>query len=298
INALESLLGATPRPDRVVVVDNGSGVDSVEQIKRWAAKLDAGFADGCADGEGSPSTEAWLTLLCAGRNLGFAGGNNVGLRYLATRTQTTHFLLLNNDATVALDYFARLSDALEAVPSSGIMGCTIFYFPDTERVWFAGGYEDRRRGVALHRCDIPSGSAPVPTEWVTGCAMLISRALYDAIGGLAECYYPIYCEDSDYSLHARRIGASVMLAPRAFVYHKLGATVGTSEVVPQVAYWQTKHRVFCVKRNYSPGERALAISYLCVAKPARSAMHLLRGERAMAFAICRGLWHGLRDSAA
>jgi hypothetical protein len=292
------LLGATPRPDRVVVVDNGSASESVDQIRHWAARLDESFACGRAD-DGEPQTaDAWLTLLCAERNLGFAGGNNVGLRRLASATQVTHFLLLNNDAMVAPDYFARLSDALKAAPETGIMGCTIFYFPDTERVWFAGGFEDRRRGVALHRCEVPSGSAPTPTEWVTGCAMLISRTLYDSIGGLAECYYPIYCEDSDYSLHARRIGASVMLAPRAFVYHKLGATVGTSEVVPQVAYWQIKHRVFCVRRNYSASERAVAIGYLCVAKPARSVMHLLRGERTMAVAICRGLWHGLRDSAA
>jgi GT2 family glycosyltransferase len=297
INAVASLLGSTPRPERVVIVDNGSSSNSVEQIKRWANQLDAGFAHGAADEQQSTASDAWLTLLCAGKNLGFAGGNNVGLRYLASQTQATHFLLLNNDATVAPDYFARLLEALQVAPDAGIMGCTIFHSPETERVWFAGGYEDRRRGVALHRYDIPSGSAPVPTEWVTGCAMLISRTLYDTIGGLAECYYPIYCEDSDYSLHARRIGATVMVAPRAFVFHKLGATVGTSEVVPQVAYWQTRHRLFSVRRNYSPGERALAIGYLCVAKPARSVMHLLRGEHAMAAAICRGLWHGLRDDA-
>lgn len=297
IVALESLLSATPRPDRVMVVDNGSSSESVTRLEHWATTTVPGFAYGDVGNDEARSADAWLTILCASTNLGFAGGNNVGLRGLATQRQLTHFLLLNNDAIVASDYFAQLADALRAAPDAGIMGCTIFHFPDTERVWFAGGFEDRRRGVALHRYEVPSGSAPVPTEWVTGCAMLISRSLYDVIGGLAECYYPIYCEDSDYSLQARAIGATVMIAPRAYVYHKLGATVGMGEVVPRVAYWQTRHRVFCVRRNYSASERAVAISYLCIAKPVRAAIHVLRGQHAMAGAICRGLYHGLRDSA-
>ncbi|MEO7041064.1 MAG: glycosyltransferase family 2 protein [Gemmatimonadaceae bacterium] len=292
---LASLLRATPRPAYVVVVDNGSHDHSVSQLSAWGATNNVSSETCDASLPYTFSPETWLRIILSSDNRGFAGGNNIGLAHLAHDTNTTHFLLLNNDALVAPDYFARLLEALTAEPDAGIMGCTIFHYPETNRVWFAGGYEDRLRGVALHRYEVPERPEPFATEWVTGCAMLISRTLYEAIGGLAECYYPIYCEDSDYSLQARTAGFGVVIAPRAHVYHKVGATVGTGEVVPRVAYWQTRHRVFSIRRNYSPAERVIAISYLCVAKPARATLLAVQGRGAMAAAILRGLVHGLRN---
>ena len=294
-DTLVSLLESNPRPAYVVVVDNGSHDDSGSRLSLWGAAHDViGETRDVAELHAFTS-EAWLRIILANENRGFAGGNNVGLAHLASDTDATHFLLLNNDALVAPDYFAQLDKALRVAPTAGILGCTIYHYPETDRVWFAGGYEDRLRGVALHRYEVPDGAEPFPTEWVTGCAMLISRSLYNAIGGLAECYYPIYCEDSDYSLRARAAGFGVLIAPRANVFHRVGGTVGTGELVPRVAYWQTRHRVFCVRRNYSRAERVIAITYLCIAKPARAAMLSIQGRRAMAGAILRGLAHGLRD---
>jgi GT2 family glycosyltransferase len=292
---LGSLLDSTVRPEYVVVVDNGSHDDSAARLTAWESVYSVTSETRDIAARHSFSRDAWLRIILAGENLGFAGGNNVGIEHLAHDTDATHFLLLNNDALVAPEYFARLADALKAAPEAGILGCTIFHYPETTRVWFAGGYEDRLRGVALHKYKVPDGAEPLATEWVTGCAMVISRRLYESIGGLAECYYPIYCEDSDYSLQARSAGFDVLIAPRAHVYHKVGATVGTGEVVPRVAYWQMRHRVFCIRRNYSARERMIAIGYLCLAKPARSAVLLIQGRAAMAGALLRGLFHGLRD---
>lgn len=297
-DALVSLLEASPRPAYVVVVDNGSHDDSASRLSLWGAAHHVIGETRDAAEMHTFAPQTWLRIILAKENRGFAGGNNVGLTHLATDTDATHFLLLNNDALVAPDYFVRLAEALWTAPDAGILGCTIYHYPETDRVWFAGGYEDRLRGVALHLYEIPDSDAPVPTEWVTGCAMAIAKTLYNAIGGLAECYYPIYCEDSDYSLKARAAGFGVMIAPRAHVYHKVGATVGMSNVVPRVAYWQTKHRIFCVRRNYSSAEGAIAIGYLCIAKPFRAALYLLQGRPAMSSALLRGLFRGLRDDAA
>ncbi|MFI5239372.1 MAG: glycosyltransferase family 2 protein [Gemmatimonadales bacterium] len=292
---LVSLASANPRPAYVVVVDNGSQDDSATRLSMWGSAHDVTTETLGITNLHDFAPATWLRIVLAARNLGFAGGNNVGMAHLAMDTAVTHFLLLNNDALVAPDYFAQLAIALRVAPDSGILGCTIFHYPDTDRVWFAGGYEDRLRGVALHSYEIPDTAAPFATEWVTGCAMLISRVLYNTIGGLGECFYPIYCEDCDFSLRARAAGASVLIAPRAHVYHKVGGTVGTGDVVPNVAYWQTRHRVFCVRRNYSTGERVVAITYLCIAKPLRAAAYALQGRREMGGAILRGLARGLRD---
>jgi hypothetical protein len=149
----------------------------------------------------------------------------------------------------------------------------------------------------LHRYERPEHESPHATVFVTGCAMLISRALYDAHGGLAECYTPIYWEDTEYSFRARKEGWRVMLVPAARVYHKVGATVGSEKTTPRVVFWQNRHRGYYVRRNYRGVDRVVAIMYLIVTKPARSLVELLRGRPSMGSAIFRGFVHGLIDDA-
>ena len=279
--ALQSLLVATPRPSRVVVVDNGSADESVPRLRAWIS-------------ENAPDTdgERWATLIEEPVNHGFSGGNNIGLAFLA-RTEVSHFLLLNNDATVAPDYFARIADAIRAHPDAALIGCVIHYHPDRDRIWFAGGREIPFRALMLHVYELPQSMEPQDTPFVTGCAMVISRALYDANGGLAECYNPIYWEDTDYSAQARANGWQVMLVPRARVFHKVGASVGGERITPRVAYWQNRNRGYYVRRNYHGFDRIAALVYLVMTKPARALVELLRGRPAMSSAILRGFARGL-----
>ncbi|MDQ2891381.1 MAG: glycosyltransferase family 2 protein [Gemmatimonadota bacterium] len=284
-SALESLLAATPPPARVIVVDNGSVDDSLTRLHEWRQRLQP---------SASPQTAtAWLTIVEAGQNLGFAGGNNVGLRELAASGDLSHFLLLNNDATVAPDYFARISDALVEFPDAALLGCVIFHHPARDKVWFAGGYEVPYRALMLHHYELPASKKPQETPFVTGCAMVVSRALYESQGGLAECYNPIYWEDTDYSFRARTNGWRVLLVPMARVFHKVSASVGSEKTTPRVAYWQNRNRGYYVRRNYRGVDRAVALSYLAVTKPARAVVEVLRGRPAMGSAILRGFVRGL-----
>jgi GT2 family glycosyltransferase len=291
--ALDSLLAADPRPARVVVVDNGSKDDSLARLDEWAQRNREALLE--AKREATGSVAEWVTVLAETTNRGFSGGNNVGLALLARVPDITHFLLLNNDATVASDYFGRMNDALRAYPDSALVGCTIFYHPDRNKVWFAGGYEVPYRALMLHRYELPASREPHPTPFVTGCAMLISRALYEAEGGLAECYNPIYWEDTDYSFRARSRGWRVMLVPSAHVYHKVGASVGGESITPQVAFWQNRNRGYYVRRNYRGIDRVAAIAYLFATKPARAMVEVLRGRASMASGILRGFIHGMTD---
>ena len=296
-SALDSLLAAEPRPDHVVVVDNGSSDDSLGRIHAWVAR-NGPDNDQNATHDGLIIGRAWISVIAANENRGYAGGNNIGLSRLATTTAVTHFLLLNNDATVAPDYFARITDAIRDFPDSALLGCAIYHHPDRDKVWFAGGYELPHRALLLHRYDIPASLDPQPTEFVTGCAMVISRGLYNAQGGLSECYHPIYWEDGEYSFRARHNGWRVMLVPAARVFHKVGASVGGENITPLVAFWQNRHRGYYVRRNYRGVDRATAIAYLTITKPARALVELLRGRPAMGSAIFRGFVHGLVDDTA
>lgn len=290
--ALESLLAATPAPTCAIVVDNGSEESSVARIEAWGAEHAPSVR---SVREGERVDDAWLTIVRAGSNRGFSGGNNIGLRVLAARPEITHFLLLNNDAMVAPDYFARIGDVLREHPDAALVGCTIFHHPERDRVWYSGGYEVPWRALILHRYDTPNGTAPTPVPFVTGCAMLISRALYETQGGLAEVFNPIYWEDGDYSHRARVGGAKLLFAPAAVVYHRVRSTGGGLQTLtPRVAYLDNRNRGIFVRRNYRGVDRAMALLYLAVTKPNRALVEVLRGRAAVGSAIVRGWIAGLR----
>ncbi len=300
---LDSLWAASPRAARVAVVDNGSRDDSVPAVRQWARERGIACAELAGTTLLSPERPEWLVLIALGENRGFAGGNNAGLRVLARLPELSHFLLLNNDATVAPDYFTALADALRAAPDAGLLCGTIYEHTDRTKVWYAGGVAIPWRALALHRTERPRGDAPVPTEFVTGCALVVSRRALETIGPLAECYYPVYVEDAEYSARALQAGLPVLYAPGPTVYHKISATNGRMDTSPFTAYLQARHRGFYVRRNLRGAQRLLALGYLVATKPGRALVVVMRGRPRMGWATLSGTVSGLfspearRDSA-
>ena len=283
IPCLESLFAAEPGPAHVVVVDNGSTDSSVACIRRWGREHDVVTENGVMP---------WLIVIEAGKNRGFAGGNNLGIELLEEQTGVTHVMLLNNDATVAPDFFADISSALREAPDAGLITGTILEDPARDKVWFAGGKELPMRALYRHKHLVPDSDEPVPTDFVTGCAMVISRPVLKKLGRLAEVYFPLYWEDGEYSFRARSAGFPVLYAPRATVYHKVGATVGPANVSPVVAYCQNRLRVFYVRRNYRGWTKAAALGYLALTKPGRAVIEAARGRPRIGWEILRGTVSG------
>lgn len=296
-HCLDSLRRAVPRPACVVVVDNASRDDSVDRLRRAGTSLAPDFAEHDGDAPDARA-DGWLTLLTLRAHRGFSGGNNVALRVMRRRRDLTHFLLLNNDTEIAPDAFAAFDRALHDRPDAGLVGATIYHFEDRTRVWYAGGYEVPLRALVAHRTARPATDAVVDTEFVTGCAMLISRATLDRVGGLPECYFPAYGEDAEYSHRARAAGLPVLYAPAAVVYHRIGASTRTAALRALPTMLTARHRAFFVRRNLRGAARVAALAYLAVTKPGRAAVELLRARPALARAVLFGTVSGLFSSAA
>lgn len=275
IACLDSLRLAQPGAARVVVVDNASTDGSVARITDWARRYDMA-----------------VEIVVAQSNRGFAGGNNLGLELFARSPEITHFLLLNNDATVAPDFFRELNRALAIAPDAGLLTGTIYEHPAREKVWYAGGREIRARALIEHLHAPSTDGLPVRTEFVSGCLMLISRQVLNKIGPLADCYFPLYMEDAEYSLRAREAGLPVMYAPRARAFHKVGATVGMATASPFITQAQVRHRVLYVRRNFRGLERAIALTYLALTKPGKALAETLAGRPKMGFAVLKGALEG------
>ena len=280
------------------MVDNGSRDGSVEKIGHWAMRLGMSF-DVVPVGAASPAvaTETTaLTLIRVERNLGFAGGNNVGLDFLESNLGLTHFLLLNNDACVAQDFFIELYAAAAKFPNAGLLTGTIFEVGHQQRVWYAGGRIRPFGTLASHGHRVPLASEPVVTEFISGCAMLISRQALDTVGKLAECYFPAYVEDVEYSFRVGAAGLPIVYAPSAKVYHKVSSTVRRHCTSAFVAYCMNRHRVFFVRRNLAGWAKLRAFIYLAVSRPVRMVLEMLSGRPRVAWAVLRGLLAGIAGS--
>ena len=226
--ALESLRGID-----TVVVDNGSSDGSPEAIE-----------------ERFPGVE----LIRAGVNLGFAGGNNVGIRRALDR-DAEWVLLLNNDASVEAGLADALAAAAEARPDAGVLACKVL-FADSDRLWYAGAgfdpYLGRSRHEGFGEPDRPD--RPRDTARATGAAMAVRRTAIEAAGLLDEELF-LYAEDLDWSLRIRAAGFAVVYVPAARVRHRVSSASGGAGS-PTTTYYETRNMLAVVER-YRPLPRGL-----------------------------------------
>lgn len=238
VECLESLQYLRYDNFRIVVCDNGSSDDSVEQISAWGVRNSPGFCQyKRTDGEagGNPASDPFLTLICVGANLGFAGGNNVGIRYGLARGNCSAFWLLNNDTTVEPDALCHLVARLEQQPAAGLCGSTLIYYQDREKIQaLGGGYYFRWIGLPWHygrfsrwtRDSEKLLRAETKMNYVEGASMLVSYRFIEMIGLLEEDYF-LYFEEADWAIRAKGRFA-LAYAPQSVVYHKIGGSIGTS----------------------------------------------------------------------
>jgi GT2 family glycosyltransferase len=294
IECLASILAATNRPSRIVVVDNASRDDSVESISAWARERDVPMRL-VADGHmlSADARARGLLLIASRSERGFSSNNNLALRYFRDLTDASHVLLLNSDATVAADFFDELSRVVEEHPHGGLFTGTIYREPVRHRVWYAGGDINPYRALATHREIPPASAEPVETSFVSGCTMLIARPAMVAAGLLDEAFDPAYSEDVDYSLRVRSAGFALIYAPRARSFHKVGGTIGSAFRSPRITFAVTRNRALVVRRNYRGWRRAAGLGYLLVTKPGRALLETVKGRPRIGWAVLTGALSGV-----
>jgi GT2 family glycosyltransferase/glycosyltransferase involved in cell wall biosynthesis len=229
--AVRSLLMSARPPDEVLVVDNGPA-DAV------ARATDAAW----------PGDER-VAHLATGRNLGFSGGMNVGIRAALARGADA-VLLVNSDVIVAPDCVERLEQALAAQPTAGIAGPLVLSrsTPDVVASFglsfapLSGRMQHRGAGrpVSDFRGDGLESAGLRVVDAVSGCVMLVRRAVFDAVGLLDEAYFYSF-EDLDFCLAAKRAGYTTLLEPAAVAYHEGARSIGKES--PQRLYFAARNHL-------------------------------------------------------
>jgi GT2 family glycosyltransferase len=233
---VESLSRLRYANHRVIVVDNGSTDGSVPALR---------------DAASSSRTE----LLEAGRNLGYAGGNNLGIRHALDRG-ADFVLVLNNDTTVDPLLLDELLLAADRHPAAGCFAPWIFYFNDRERIWFTRSEwspgKDAFTAPDKGRLVSEVSTEAADTEYVCGAALFFRAEVALKIELFDERFFLVY-EDADWCFRARRAGFGSMSVPGARVWHKIGTSFG-SEASPLRTYFSVRNKLLWAEKNLSRRE--------------------------------------------
>lgn len=253
IACLDSLFPHIASNMQVIVCDNASTDGSVENIKAWAsganlkhvqpsfviekANLPIDFieysrteAETRADRDNHP-----LVIIRTGGNLGFAGGNNVGLRYAMARG-FDYFWLLNNDTVVNKSSLNELVKKIAGDPRIGMCGSTLVYYHKPNIIQAMGGAKyDWSTSIGSHLgvgnlvSDLESveeNSIEKEIQYVVGASMLVTRDFIETIGLMSEDYF-LYFEEIDWAVRSRN-NYKLSWAKNSIVWHKEGGSIGSS----------------------------------------------------------------------
>lgn len=215
---------------RILVVDNGSTDGSEEILRRHLADEE---------------------IIQTGANLGFSGGNNVGIRH-ALESNADYVWLLNNDAEVAPETLSRLVEAMESDPAIAMSGSKIYLHHDRQRLNFAGGTWDkgrlRFRLLGANQLDRGQFDEQCEGRVLSGCSLLVSARAVRDIGLMEESYF-LYWEDTEWCVRAHRLGKKTLFVPESHVWHKVSASTRKDSFAQHYYYTRNGFSFLC---HYAP----------------------------------------------
>ncbi len=253
--AVYGLLRARRPPDVVYVVDNDADEPCLVMLAPVRSRI---------------------TYIAPGRNLGFPGGMNEGIR-AALEDDADLVVLVNSDAVVAPDCLGALEAALANEPALGVVAPLLLSRADPDLVASAGLRFDARTGRMRHlaagaRRQPPATHLPQPVDAVSGCVILVRTEVFRAIGLLDEAYFFSF-EDLEFCLRARRAGFGCAVVPAAIACHEGGRSIGPES--PRRLYFAARNHLRLAAQAAPTGPlhgalRALAVIALTLAFAVRA----------------------------
>lgn len=198
-------------------------------------------------------------------NLGFAGGNNLGLDWVL-EDGVDAVLLLNDDLVVGEEAVDRLVERLDD-PEVGALSPKVFVHSDPGRIWSAGGMIDSRGGaIQRHYGELDLGQADEPTEidYAIGCAMLVKAEVVRRVGPMDPRYY-MYYEECDWCRRMRQAGYRILYVPESHAWHKVGMNGHIRNNAP---YYFARNRLLYLREG---GTDPLSVAWIALSDTIRSA---------------------------
>ena len=281
-NGLEdtsALIETIPQTDgvEVIVVDNGSRADEGSVLQQ---------------------RYPWITVVRSSKNLGFAGGNNLGIK--AAHGKYLYFI--NNDTLLKTKgekcelrsefFFQPLIDRLESAPHIGAVCPKIRFSWDNNPIQYAGytplsSVTLRNQPIGFGEDDCGQYDKPHPTPYAHGAAMMVKREAIENAGLMPECFF-LYYEELDWSMMIRRAGYDIWYEPACTIFHKESKSTGQNS--PLRTYYITRNRFLFARRNIKAPKRHLTYCYLILLVMPRDLLkYLFKRQTLLAKAVLKGV---------
>jgi GT2 family glycosyltransferase len=230
-----------------------------------------------------------LHLIRSERNLGFTGGNNLGIE----AATGDYLFIVNNDTELTPTLLDELLEPFRLDTRIGVT-CPKIKFYDTPDVLQYAGYNSMNMytgtatPVGLNEPDAGQYNSPGVTNFAHGCAMMVRREVIEKVGRFAERFF-LYYEELDWSQRIKDAGYLIYYQPSAYILHKESVSVGPQN--PMKTYYLTRNRILYMRRHCSPAQRLIFYLFFagCVF-PKHMASYLLRGKLKHARAFAKGVF--------
>ncbi|MGA9048432.1 MAG: glycosyltransferase family 2 protein [Dehalococcoidia bacterium] len=257
---------------RIVLVDNGSSGNDVTVLKGLSDEL--------------------VEIIENDKNLGYAKGVNVGIKYVEAKYSPDYFLLLNNDTVVDPDFLNQLVDAVELSDVVGIVGPKVYFYDSPGEIQGIGAKINMFTGdpsyIGFKKMDVGQYENVLEMDWVGPCE-LVKADVFKKIGYFDENYFA-YWEDVDFCLRAKKAGFKICYFPGAKVWHKLGGSSrGASD---SVYYYMARNRIWFMKKNASKFKYLCFMAYLCILQVWILTLRLLLTRK---MGRLKAFWQGISD---
>lgn len=227
---VDSLLKIQYSNYKIIIIDNASTNNSVEMLKKIESER--------------------IKLISLSENIGFSGGNNVGIE-IAKDENSDFIILLNNDTIVNSNFLKPLIDVCDENINS-ITSPKINYCSNKNKIWYAGGKISFKLGRSWHNgINKPDNNKNLNVKevsFISGCCMCIPREVINKVGLLSEDYF-LYYEDTDYCCKAMKKGVKLLYVPESLIYHNVSASTGHNS--PIMTYYKIRNRLYFIEQNIS-----------------------------------------------
>ncbi len=223
------------------------------------------------------------------KNLGFAGGNNLGIQ----AAQGKYLFLINNDTFFKDFNIQALIDRMESSTDIGIVCPKIRFAWGNNSIQYTGysrlsRVSVRNHAIGFNEEDYGQYDSAHPTPYAHGAAMLIKRDAINNIGPMPDCYF-LYYEELDWSMMFTRAGYQIWYEPKCTIYHKESQATGQNS--PLRTYYLTRNRLLLVRHNPQEFNKPLAYIYLIgIVAPRDIAKYTLSTRFDLLQATCKGIW--------
>lgn len=259
----------------IIVVDNGSKENSVPG---WKVKYPG------------------IKFIRSEKNLGFAGGNNIGIK----EATGEYLFLVNNDTEFTEGLVQTLVDLMDKHPEIGMVSPKIRYFDQPDTLQYAGFTPMNYytcRNATIGKFEKDNGqydNITGPTGYAHGAAMMVRREAMDKAGLMAENFF-LYYEEMDWCDHIKKAGYENWVDTRALIYHKESVSVGRMSGLKE--YFMNRNRILFIRRN-APLQARLVfyIYFICVVVPRNILAYRKNGYKGFTGLLFKAIWWNLTNN--